>query len=201
MNHIVCVELVKRVFPEIKTFIDIGANEGSFSKVVLSRFKNPKVFSFEPLKSKDVILKDIVDKNFVTALSDKSEDREFYISEGTGSKSSLNKILKKKWVSTKKIKTARFDSLDIEIESPCFVKIDTEGNELKVLEGFGDRLNEVDIIQFEHNVFFKKKLSEIVNYLEGFGFSNFVTARMSFKEDGNLGQDIVCWKKKGWDSK
>ena len=57
-----------------------------------------------------------------------------------------------------------------------FLKIDTEGHELQVLFGFGDRLKDVKIVQFEYGgtyVDTKIKLIEVVHYLTSHGFCMF----------------------------
>jgi FkbM family methyltransferase len=57
-----------------------------------------------------------------------------------------------------------------------FVKIDTEGSELKVIKGFEDCLKFVKILQFEYGGTFldnKTKLYDVIKYLEDNGFINF----------------------------
>ena len=62
------------------------------------------------------------------------------------------------------------------IKNIDFLKIDTEGYELNVLQGFGDFLKNVKIIQFEYGGTFldnNTKLIDVVNYLESKGFYKF----------------------------
>jgi FkbM family methyltransferase len=62
------------------------------------------------------------------------------------------------------------------IKNIDFIKIDTEGYELNVLQGFDDVLENVKIIQFEYGGTFLdngKKLIDVINYLEQKGFYNF----------------------------
>lgn len=57
-----------------------------------------------------------------------------------------------------------------------FLKIDTEGYELHVLQGFEDFLENIKIIQFEYGGTFldnNTKLIDVVNYLESKGFYKF----------------------------
>jgi FkbM family methyltransferase len=54
-----------------------------------------------------------------------------------------------------------------------FLKIDTEGNDLRVIKGFKDRLIDVKIIQFEYGIFniaSKDLLIDFFNHLERYGF-------------------------------
>jgi FkbM family methyltransferase len=62
------------------------------------------------------------------------------------------------------------------IEKIDFLKIDTEGYELNVLQGFEDCLENIKIIQFEYGGTFldnKIKLIDVKNYLEQKGFYKF----------------------------
>jgi hypothetical protein len=62
------------------------------------------------------------------------------------------------------------------IKNIDFLKIDTEGYELKVLEGFEDYLSNIKIIQFEYGGTFldnNTKLFDIIYYLEKYGFHKF----------------------------
>jgi len=57
-----------------------------------------------------------------------------------------------------------------------FLKIDTEGYELKVLQGFGDFLQHIKIIQFEYGGTFldnNTRLFDVINFLEQHGFHKF----------------------------
>lgn len=65
---------------------------------------------------------------------------------------------------------------DNNIKSIDFLKIDTEGYELNVLEGFEDFLENIKIIQFEYGGTFldnNLKLIDVINYLENKGFHKF----------------------------
>lgn len=62
------------------------------------------------------------------------------------------------------------------IKNIDFLKIDTEGYELNVIQGFEDFLENIKIIQFEYGGTFldnKIKLNDVVNYLEQKGFYKF----------------------------
>jgi FkbM family methyltransferase len=89
------------------------------------------------------------------------------------------------------------------IPSVDFVKIDTEGYELEVLKGFGSRLNDVRIVQFEYGGTYldsKVKLSQIVQYLTDCGFGNFayLTANglspLLNTDDHYRYSNIVCYR-------
>jgi FkbM family methyltransferase len=74
------------------------------------------------------------------------------------------------------IKTGKEYIIRNNIESVDFLKIDTEGYELNVLQGFEDCLKIVKIIQFEYGGTFLdngKKLIDVITYLKQKGFYNF----------------------------
>lgn len=104
----------------------------------------------------------------------KNETREFNISRVNSAWSTLhpNKegIKLANYYKTK-IKLKRFDSLNISIENPCFLKINVEGHEYQVLLGFGDELKNIDCIQIEYDLKRGVKLSRILSLLEKYGFN------------------------------
>lgn len=62
------------------------------------------------------------------------------------------------------------------IKNIDFLKIDTEGYELHVLQGFEDFIENIKIIQFEYGGTFldnNKKLIDVINYLKQKGFYKF----------------------------
>ena len=75
-----------------------------------------------------------------------------------------------------KVKKTKDYIVENNITNIDFLKIDTEGYELKIIKGFEDMLNIVQIIQFEYGGTYidaNIKLEEIILYLKSFGFENF----------------------------
>jgi len=104
-----------------------------------------------------------------------------------------------------KIKKASDYIIDKNIESIDFLKIDTEGFELNVLKGFEDKLEIVNIIQFEYGGTFldsNVRLRDVIEYLEGKGFYKFSyliqngTAPLTDRNDHYQYCNIVCINKK-----
>jgi len=74
------------------------------------------------------------------------------------------------------IKKAKDYIIEKNIKTIDFVKIDTEGYELNVLQGFEECLENVKIIQFEYGGTFldnNVKLIDVINYLKNIGFEKF----------------------------
>ena len=150
----------------IKKYIDIGTNKGKYSLEILKNNKENQVFAFEPMETCLAELEEI--KNFYkerfhyysVALSD--EEKDDYIYHGKNSElssleSSINKIdyVKKNNINKTKIKVSSLDvfSKNENINNIDFIKIDTEGHELKVLNGAKQFIesNKIKIIQLEFN--------------------------------------------------
>ena len=65
---------------------------------------------------------------------------------------------------------------DSKIDVVDFMKIDTEGYELKVVKGFGDELQKVRVLQFEYGGTYidcNIKLQDVITYLATQGFARF----------------------------
>jgi len=187
--HIMNFEKVKQLLDgEMKTYIDVGGNKGDLVKSVNYLFPNTKVYAFEPIPNIFPINDLKNTELFNVGLGERDEVRDFWLVDKWVECSTFNKPLDKfqhhpdfdAIHNSHKIRLPlrRFDNLNIELESPCFLKIDTEGHELQVLKGFGDRLNDVDVIQLEYlfrNYLSEKgTLSEIIKILEDYGFNSMI---------------------------
>ncbi len=178
-KHTLTIDIAETILrKKIKMLIDVGANRGDFIKAVKwVGGKDVKYYAFEPVPN----IYNYVHYNF--GLSNNSRITKLYRNKINPAWSTLHKpimghhpdfqdITKFNEI---KVKLRRFDELKLKIERPCFLKIDVEGHEYEVLEGFGDRLNEVDFIQVEHifrNYFSKQiNFSRIVTLLEKYKFN------------------------------
>ena len=162
---------------KIKLSLDVGANIGEYSKKILEK-TNSKVIAFEPDKSAFKILKKL-DTNYLKrfkaynyALSDKNQYLNFYFTGAKSQLSSLEKNISKlnyienSKLKKKKIKCFKGDNLLIKkmkITNIDFIKVDTEGHDLKVLKGLKKIISnsKTKFIQFEmnwHNLFSNSNL-------------------------------------------
>lgn len=189
---------------EIKTVIDVGANKGEFSLAALKVFERAKVYSFEPLP---LLIKNhlskIKEKRFAffeLALSNKNSTNYFNYNVNRKRRSSLLENVGERNLPIKKIKikTKRFDSLNVPLNKPCFLKIDVEGAEMLVLKGFGGKLNQVDILQievnFSDNFKHQAKISELVNLLEKYNFKRFIQKNIIYKSRVPQSCDLIFFK-------
>lgn len=171
------LDLVNRIGQDLKMVFDIGCRSNS-----LFLNLNAACHYFDPVK------------DFIDDLSqEKNNNKQSYFNAfGLGRKeedlwyypryeSFLNRIksCSKNDEDNKillKIKTAKDYIEKHNIKSIDFTKIDTEGYELSVLEGFGKYLKIIKLIQFEYGGTFIDsgvKLDEIINYLKSHGFDRF----------------------------
>ena len=198
---------------EFRTVIDVGANDGAYIKAVNYYFSPEKIYAFDPVPSKFDYLNTLENtKMFSIGLWDKNDRAEINIplSGKFDDASSFlkadkenfvhNELLKEGKTNYKKIMVdrKRFDSLGIKILKPSLLKIDIEGTEMFVLKGFGKELFKIDILQIEVN-FGKNfkgqpKASELIAYLEKFGFIGFVQKSLR-NYNGNFKHcDLIFFK-------
>ena len=154
-------------FFEKQTFFDVGANIGQWSLLAADNLDNEgRIYSFEPSKWTHEILtkntKGIPSVNcFNFGLSNKSHSMDILFSGSNPEKSSveaygvqsLNKKIIDYTAETQDFLRGDDFCKANSIEEISFLKIDTEGHDYKVLEGFSQMLVEgkIHAIQFEYN--------------------------------------------------
>ena len=174
---------------KIKNCVDIGAHVGEFSKKLLEN-RDINVIAFEPMKKSYADLKKMekIYKNqfkcFNVALSNKVGTTKIFYTNPSSQLSSiainLNKInfLKNKKIKRKIIKTDTLDNFAIRNknlfkEKIDYIKIDTEGNDLKVLIGALKTIkkHKPKFIQIEmnyHYLFSGENLYQFSKFLTGY---------------------------------
>lgn len=164
-----CIRLIPINKPSV--FIDIGGNVGEYTQEVLNIYPDIETYIFEP----SITNKSILEENFGNlsnvkissyALSDTSGDAVLYANKpGSGLASLSNRRLEHFDItmdSKEDIKIHRFDEIWPSLSEQStnsyinkrqkiidYVKIDVEGHELAVLNGFGKFIENMAIIQFE----------------------------------------------------
>ena len=125
----------------------------------------------------------------------------YYQRERYGVESSFLRPLEisKENLEEREVGLRRFDSMPIEIKKPCFVKIDVEGAEDRVLEGLGEVLKEIDFIQLEQTHINKNEekgmMSKNIRLLEDFGFTGFLQVNTTYYEDGfPMKSDLIFFR-------
>ena len=169
------INFLKKINIKISTLIDVGSHKGLYTDLFLRNFNIKMVYMFEPQKKfYKLIKKKYKNRNkiqiFNNAISDRNTEKKIYINKHDLT-SSLSKLdlkndylrLKAKLFSTtpegmtvkiKKIQTETLFSVlnDRNIQDVDFLKIDTEGHELQVLQGMKDKIKKVRCMLVEfHN--------------------------------------------------
>jgi FkbM family methyltransferase len=171
---------------------DIGANTGMHSYFFSKHFRNVRIFSFEPLPANFKYIEDMIRLNKLPniqlvncALG--SHQGETYFN--TSLNNSLGFITDKETAIKVKL-----ESLDHFISSgsikPDFIKIDVEGAESEVLEGFRNKINTVQpvLIIESHSPKNDKAISVF------FQQNNYSIFRLSGISDCRNGKPFTCIK-------
>lgn len=147
----------------IKTVIDIGANEGQVALQFNKLFPNAKIYAFEPLHDcfikLNANLKNVPNfKSFNLALGDKKENKNIYRSSFAPSSSLLKmKELHKElftFSADETLETIAVDTLDnvmeeLELNDNILLKIDVQGYEDRVIMGARNILGRAKVIIIE----------------------------------------------------
>jgi FkbM family methyltransferase len=162
------------------SFWDIGARGGlSRPMEILYRIGvvRPIFFEPDPLEANTLTHRYKFSSVFNCALLDKDGTATLYLTRDPGWSSLLRPVDPLEIVATETVPIARADTLLADIEQqryPEILKLDVQGSELAVLEGFGKFLNNVICIESEvsfRNVYDKQCLVEsVMEFLMQNGF-------------------------------
>jgi len=176
---------------KISIFIDVGAHLGTYTNLIIKNYEKCKVFMFEPqtrifktLKSRFLKQKNILAFNY--AISSKNGLKKLYVNKHDLTSTFLRFNLKNSWLNykaklfsssvkemTKKIEIVKTRTLKKIIEAKKIkkidlVKIDTEGHELEVLKGIGNKISKIKCILIEFHqdsIYLSYNPKKIHNYL------------------------------------
>jgi len=188
-------------------FYDIGANVGYHSIFVKKKFKNAKVYSFEPLPSIFSVLEKNIENNFLditpvnVALGERSGNINIVFDESDSGNSKISSA-------GKVCKITSMDIISNELSSPDFIKIDVQGFEKFVLAGAKNVISyKRPYLIFEYCPFFEMEgsltMNTILTALENIGYEFFI-----FRHHAGLAMEKVSanilieidqfWKEEKW---
>lgn len=172
------VDVIRDFIKDGDIVFDVGANKGEWSQSVYQYHKKGTIYSFEPLSRLNSLLKKNLKstgtKVFCLAMSDICGELNFieYQNETTLSSFYDRPILQKMPHHTVKVLTTTLDIFCKEYAIPHidFLKIDTEGNEYKVLLGAQEMLQSglIKKVQFEYGGTYtdsKTTLKQVFDFL------------------------------------
>jgi len=153
-----CLGLLKEA-PNI--ILDIGANKGLYTEELLRRYPHAKFYLFEPSSSNTDILCQKFNacsniKIYTKAVSDNTGTANLFTNEaGSGLASLTKRNLKHLGIemnlenSVETIRLEEFLNNIFPSQKIDYIKIDIEGHELDALNGLGERIRDIRLIQFE----------------------------------------------------
>jgi FkbM family methyltransferase len=153
------------------TFFDIGANIGAYT-LIASEIPAASVVSIEPHPYTFSLLKQNIELNLrsnVICLNIAVSDTDGPVLFSDYSESCVNRVLKPEETEPQsfRVQCQRIDEVCAGLKTrPDFVKIDVEGHELHVLEGFGKRIGETKMFFIERG-----ERAEVRNLLQTAEFS------------------------------
>jgi FkbM family methyltransferase len=167
---------------------DVGANSGEYSEALFRSFPDARLYAFEPVSTSFNLLqsrlRDTRGNCYRIGLSDSTTNAIIYDYEDIeGSQHAslfedvLTKLHHSAGVKAERIELTTLDEFcsRSSVQQIDFLKIDTEGNELKVLQGARDLLARglIRLVQFEFNemnVIARVFLRDFYDSLRGFDF-------------------------------
>lgn len=179
--------------------LDLGANIGIFTRYARA-CKAKEIYSFEPIKENyDLLLKNNNIHSVITynvGVSDKYGIEEFHIDSTSGGHTILNIDINN--TRTNEVRKVECYSLDFMFankiipEKIDFMKIDTEGAEIKILNGISDEnLLKISKISIEwHEFLFKDStlLNNAVTRFASLGYNHYTDYT------GNNCMTLYLWK-------
>ena len=196
--------------------LDVGAAGGKMTQQWYDKLKKGKFYCFEPLPSNfEILSTKFKDKNNVylynVAINDTEGMQTFYICPYANSSSLLPFVKEnaKRWKhpkGTEKIDFSKTEEINVQSvrldtflrnnnlndSTIDFIKIDTQGNDLKVVKSLGDKIYnvreimlEVQIVPFEHYKGQSKK-TDILDYMSSKGFKEYKKNKQSFGQEENI---------------
>ncbi len=210
-------KFLKKFFGNKKIVLfDIGANLGGYLDLVKKNTKIKEAYIFEPSRKCYTYLNKKYNQkkfNFINkALSDKKKKLKFYENEVLSQSSLYNKKNKfnsnLKILDTYKINCTTLDKFYYENNKKFTIdllKIDAEGEDLKILQG-GQKLlkkNKIKLIKIELlNSFDEKKnksnINEIIFLLDRLNYNIITISKTKFVNEKLLMMDVYFCKKKSF---
>jgi FkbM family methyltransferase len=164
---------------EFKTVVDVGVARGT--PAIYEAFPRARYFLVEPVAEfREGIerLKKTLDAEYIAAAAGARDGEiEFNVHNDLSGSSAFAQAEGQAADGIKRrVRAVRLDSvLPKNLPRPCLLKIDTQGAELDVMEGLGDRVLEMDVVIVETSLMrFRKEAPELAEVVQRFDQLGFV---------------------------
>jgi FkbM family methyltransferase len=184
------IQRLKYFLSDINLAIDVGANQGQYSKELLKEFKVKELHLFEPLKTACKNIEQNIEINsnikiVCKGLSDKDEIKNIYYNIPISAQASIyerpNEKDYDKMSNFEAVELIKFDDYwveELESRPIDFIKIDTEGHDLMCLFGAKKALNTTKVVQFEFGSTMVGSKTFFLDFYTFFNDLNFQLYRM-----------------------
>ena len=138
---------------DINTVYDVGAFQGDWAKLLKkTSLKNSKFYLFEANIENEIYLRNSGHKYFINVLSDKNKNVKFYskVHEGDSYFPEKTNFYDNTFV-PKNLKAITLNEIQKrnQIPKPDFLKIDTQGSEIDIIEGGLKLVNKAEFLLLE----------------------------------------------------
>ena len=165
----------------VKSFLDIGANNGDFSKSIKGVFSNIKLFCIEANPIHEVNLQSKQLPYLIACLSDTEKDINFFVSkigDGNSTGASYYKELTNYYsegnYTTLFVKTKTLDTIFDSNNLYEFIKLDTQGSEIDIIKGGINLVKNARFIMTEVSVLMYNEMAplkeDVFAYLNSIGY-------------------------------
>jgi FkbM family methyltransferase len=158
-----------------KNVLDIGANQGKWSLSAKARVLRDSHFVLIEPNPKYFKSLNKIGQTLSLVLSDESKIVKFYTNGGTGDSYYLEQTGHYLEQDAEEMQAHRLDQLKEVPEIIDLIKIDTQGSEVDILSGFGERLSsckaviaEVSLYEYNRGA---PRFSDVVEFMASKGFS------------------------------
>jgi FkbM family methyltransferase len=170
---------IKSLGFDVRTVIDVGVAFGT--PPIYAAFPNARYFFIEPVAECRPVLEKLKQKlnaeYFLVAAGAENGEVTFNVHDDISGSSLFSQVEGKALDGeARPTPMRRLDSLlPAELEHPVFLKIDTQGAEIEVLKGLGDRISEIDLLILETSMMPMRQgipeFADIVAYCDAAGFA------------------------------
>ena len=175
---------LRRILPPAVNFVDVGAYQGEFTQAIISSFPNASGLLFEPTPRSFEQLKKRFEASatirmFDFALAEQQGVRDFFFAQDSATNSLLPFADASSPVEAKSIKVETLDSVlsSTNIMGIDLIKIDTQGNDLRVLHGARGTIKRYQPVLLVEAIFVPLYLGQ-ASYYELFDFMRICNYRL-----------------------